>query len=445
MADEQARMTLPDTAMLEVLRWLWSAQPLENPVLEARARELLLDTVGCAVAAMAEPEVAALYRHAAAADPGPIRFPGSPHGLSAAGFCTAFAAAACWHEACEGLAVAHGRPGLHAIPAVLGPALGQGSTLRSVLDAVIAGFEVGGRMGIACRIRPGMHVDGTWGSFAAAAAACRQRGASAETTLTALNHAACHMPFSLYKPITAGSTARNAYAGHGAAHGAAAATAALAGLGGPPGSIAEMARLALDCSTMPGFPGPGQWLLLDGYLKPYPAVRHVHYGAAAAEAWHDAQVAAPEAITAVTLEVYAEALTYCGNRAPRTAIQAQFSLSYGVARSLAHGRLDPRAYTPAALAETPTQRLETLIELRPDAARTEANRRGCTLEVRTGSARWRRVVDDVPGDAGMPMTRAEVLAKFRAYADPVIGAAHATAIAQRLLDGSLDASINLDE
>ena len=31
-------------------------------------------------------------------------------------------------------------------------------------------------MGMVCRIRPGMHVDGTWGAFGAAAAVCRLLG-----------------------------------------------------------------------------------------------------------------------------------------------------------------------------------------------------------------------------------------------------------------------------
>ena len=382
--------------------------------------------------------MAALFR---LGEPGPVSFPGVPHSVSTTSFATAFAAAACWQEACEGLAAAHGRPGLHAIPAVLGPALASAAPLGTLLNAVIAGYEVGGRLGMVCRIRPGMHVDGTWGSFGAAAAACHLAGCSPELTLAALNHVACHMPFSLYWPITAGSTARNAYAGHGALHGMAAAVATRAGLGGPPGSMAEMLRLAVaaDPAALPDIPGPGQFLLPSGYLKPYPAVRHVHYGAAAAEAWH-AGGRAPDAITGIRLRIYPEALTYCGNRDPATAIQAQFSLSYGVARSLAYGRLDPAAYSAASLSDKLVRRLESLVELEADAG---TGGRGCTLEVLAGGETWSRTVDRVPGDPGSPMTRPQVRAKFRAYAAPVIGEAAAEAIATALLDGPLTAPLRL--
>lgn len=437
-----------EASLLQTLCRLWATPPTADPLVEAHARELLLDTIGCAISSLADPAVAALFRHAEAADPGPVRFPGSPHGVTVAGFCLAFGAAACWQEACEGLAAAHGRPGLHAIPAPLANALARHTSLGRLLDAIVAGYEIGGRLGIVCRIRPGMHVDGTWGSFAAAAAMCHLAGTNEATALAALEHAACHMPFSLYFPIASGSTARNAYVGHGAAHGAASALATLAGLGGPPGSITEMLRLALGHPLAPGesgpsaeppaeIPPPGHHLLHDGYLKPYPAVRHVHYGAAAAEAWRGD----PAAITAIHLHVYPEAITYCANRAPTTAIQAQFSLSYGLARALATGRLDPTAYAAASLADPQTRRLEALVQLHGD---LPTGRRGCILEVRTGPETWRLNLDRVPGDPGLRMTRPQIRAKFLAYAAPVIGAAHAQAIAHRLLEAPLSDPLRLD-
>lgn len=318
-------MTTVQKALPGVIDWLWRT-PETTPAVEAVARELLLDTLGCAIAGTAEPEIAALAQGYARHEPGGLRLPGIGPGLSAMAFTQVLAAAACWHEACEGLAVAHGRPGLHAVAAVLAPALTGRFKLSTVLAAIVAGYEVGGRLGTVCRIRPGMHVDGTWGSFAAATAVARLRGLSQDHVIAALDHAACHMPFSLYWPITQGSTARNAYVGHAAMHGGAAVAAAAAGMGGPPGSIDAWARIALGAPELPAMQDPGAWLILDGYLKPYPAVRHVHYGIVAAEAWH-ATSQDPTTIEAVTLHIYQEALTYCGNRAPQTAIQAQFSLA----------------------------------------------------------------------------------------------------------------------
>lgn len=98
---------------------------------------------------------------------------------------------------------------------------------------------------------------------------------------------------------------------------------------------------------------PGGWLLPDGYLEalfrraPRSLCRRGGRGLArggpAAGHGHGDHVGR-----------YQEALTCCGNRAPATAIQAQFSVSYGVARSLAHGRLDPRADNDDALTDLAT-------------------------------------------------------------------------------------------
>jgi len=436
MADD-----VTDERLLAVLRWLWVAEPMADAALQARGRELLLDTIGCAITGLAEPEVAGLFRVGALAEPGAIGFPGTDARLSGAGFAQAFAAAACWHEACEGLASAHGRPGLHAIPAVLGLALARGLPLGTVLDAVVAGYEVGGRLGAVCRVRPGMHVDGTWGSFGAAVAVARLLGATPEQALAACSYVACQMPCSLYWPIPAGSTARNGYPGHGATLGAAAAVAGLAGLGGPAGSIAEMARVALGIDRLPDLAGPGAWLLPSGYLKPFPAVRHVHYAAVAGLAWHAARGA--EEVRGIRLRVYQEALTYCSNRAPDRLITAQFSLSFGLAHAMVHGRLDPASYSAAGLTDPAVRGMEALIVTEADPDRTAADRRGCTVWVDGAAGSWTHKVESVPGDPDLPLTRGDVLAKFRAYAGPVIGVGHADAIAARLLDGALDAPLYL--
>lgn len=421
-----------------VLVWLAEAPP--DAAVEQKARLLLLDTLGCAIAGMAEPEVRALARHISDADPGALRLPGLEHGLTADGMARVFAAASCWHEACEGLASAHGRPGLHALPAVLGPALRRGASLGAVLDALVAGCEIGGRLGAICRIRPGMHVDGTWGSFAAVAAYARLLGLGVDATMGALDHAACHMPFSLYRPITLGSTARNAYVGHGAVHGVASVLASLAGMEGPPGSLQAMAGLALGIApdALPAAAPAGAWLLPQGYLKKYPAVKHVHYGAAAAEAFHAEAPFPAAAIDDIALHIYEEAQVYCANRAPRTAIQAQFSLTYGAAWSLLHGTLVPRAYAATAFADPDVARLESLLRVVPEASLGKDGARACILRISAGAQRWERRIDTVLGDPQHPMSRADVLAKFTAYAAPVIGDPAAVTLAAHALDGGRD-------
>jgi len=393
--------------LAEALDWAWSA-PVPARV-EARARELVLDTLGCALAASAKPPLRVLAGQLSASDPGSARVPGFDASMSAGGAALLFAAAACWDEACEGLARAHGRPGVPVLAACLGLGQVRAATFGQVLDALEAGYEIGGRLGEALRIAPGMHVDGAWSSLGAAAAAVRLCGGSAPQALEAVRIAACQLPYSLYRPVAQGSEARNTYLGHSAQLGLLAANAALSGVRGPEGVLDEVASRPLIAGTVAP---PGEWLVLQGYFKRYAAVRHVHYGVAAALALRPRLAGRLDRVERLRLSVYAEALTYCANRAPSLPIQAQFSLAYGVARALVAGDLAPDAYSPAALSDPAVRALERKIELSESAELTRAGTRGARLAVELAGEALEAAADD----AALAMDREALLAKFARYA-----------------------------
>jgi 2-methylcitrate dehydratase PrpD len=400
----------------EVLEWLFVAEaPAE---IEAKAREILLDTFGCVLASSTKPALQRLSSRLAASDPGAVRVPGFPEPLSAASASAIFAIAACWDEACEGLARAHGRPGVPVIAAVAALAQVRNATLGEVLAALLTGYEVGGRLGEALRIAPGMHVDGTWPAFGVAAAAVRFAGGGPEQALAAVRIAACQMPYSLYLPVVHGAEARNTYLAHSAQLGVLAANAALAGFGVPTGALDELRTRVLGAA--PGVEAAlapaGAWLISDAYLKPYAAVRHVHYGVAAALGLRPELEGRLDRIDRIGLATYAEALTYCANRAPQSPIQAQFSLSYGIARAIVAGDLGPDAYTEEALADPLGRSLESKVSLTEDEGLSRSGRRGATLSVEIGGERRERTVDRVAGDPSVPMTRQEIAAKFAHYA-----------------------------
>jgi 2-methylcitrate dehydratase PrpD len=380
-----------EAPLADVLEWLFRTRPPAH--VEAKARLLVLDTLGCAIAGRRHAEVAAFGKQLEATDPG-----------SASSSAALFAAAACWDEACEGLARAHGRPGIAALAACSALATRHGFSCGKVIEAYVTGYEIGGRLGEAMRIAPGMHVDATWPSFGAAAAVVRLLGGTPAQALTAIRIAACQLPQSLYLPITAGANARNTYLGHAAQLGMLAASAALGGIVAPAGALQGTALAA-----------KGEWLILEGYLKPYAAVRHVHYGAAAAQALRPEIGGRLQDIRGIELSVYKEALTYCGNRAPKTAIQAQFSLSYGVACMLATGRLAPESYDAESLQREDIRVLEALIETTEREDLSIAGQRGATLSVELRGEILFHAVECIPGDPDQPMSREAVLAKFASY------------------------------
>jgi len=396
----------------------------------AKARLLLLDSLGCALAGLGHPRVAAFAQAMQAGFPGPVALAGAK--LAPAAAAAVLAAATCWDEANEGLARAHGRPALPVAPLAL-VARAQGTDAALTLAAFGLGYEVAARAGEAWRIKPGMHVDGSWHSLGAAACAARLMRLDAAGVARAVRLAACQIPFALYAPIAAGMDGRNSYPAHAALLGQMAAAAAAAGMDAPEGGFAEARRIALGHEAPAVMAPPGEWLLEESYQKPFAGVRHAHYAAAAALALRP-RLAGPRLDAPprrITVATYAEALRYAGNRAPIAAISAQFSLSWAVAAALAQGDLGPAAYTEAALADPALRALEAAVELREDAAMTEAGIRGATVTIDGLS----ETVRHVTGDPGHPMTEAETIAKFTRFATPILGeAGTARAIAALLAD-----------
>lgn len=412
----------------EAVAWLSECEALPRDV-EAKARLLLLDTFGCLLAGLIHPEVRKFGQALRLAFPGDAAWPASDIRLGPAGLAALGAAAACWDEACEGHAPSHGRPGLPVVPALLALAAGRETTLGDLLLALTTGYEIGSRAGEAWRIPAGWHVDGGWHSLGVAAAVARMTAGPAQIG-PAIEAAACQIPASLYLPITMGSVLRNTYPAHAVLLGVMAAAAANAGFAMPRGALEEGRRRILQASGAATTAPAGQWTILDGYLKRYAAVRHTHYGVdAALRIRKHAGFSLPK-ISAIKLDIYPEAVQYCGNRAPRTAIQAQFSLSYAIAAALVLGDLGPDAY--ADVGHPDITRLESLVTVEANPGRV---RRGAKLSIDLGGTMLTESVDDIAGDAANPMTRDQVAEKFRRYTESALGAQRARALVSFILDG----------
>lgn len=384
---------------------------------DAQLRRLLVDTVACAVAGLHAREVSSFEQSRAVSSPGAVVFPGGRYALSAPAAASVGAMAACWFEYCEGHELAHGRPGLHVVPLTVALGAALDKSYGEVLRATMIGYEIGARAGIAMRIRRGLHVDGTWGVLGATAAAAELLGLSPERTVAALGIAASQISTSLYRPVAAGVTARNTYVARAMEDAMLFAEAASAGIDAADDTFAiAAAELAGDAQLSASW----QWpkietaLLSSGYLKPYAAVRHAHYGIAAAMRWrqehsNESDVRARASrIKRVVLSVYPEALQYCGNRAPRSMIQAQFSLSYAVSRVLVGYDMTPEAYSLAALEDPLACRLERQIEVLET---REFSHRAASLRVETDQTTFMTTVDRVDGDPDQPMTTDAVLQK----------------------------------
>ena len=164
---------------------------------------------------------------------------------------------------------------MHAVAVAIRVALRIDSSLDGLLDAISAGFELGARRGGLFRAKPGVHVDGTWGLVAATVAAHRlfdnpDGGALASAAL-------CQMSASLYLPVSQGADVRNSYSGHAYSAGVLLAASLATGMTVPANAVETAGGFALNRDDT-AWLEPGRRLLLEGYLKPSPSVRHTHYG-----------------------------------------------------------------------------------------------------------------------------------------------------------------------
>ena len=436
------------------------------------ARLILLDTIGCMLAGREAPEVMAFEENFSALESGPFTFPGGRR-LSLNAAAQTGAMAATWDEACEGHAYAHGRPGVPAVAALLPLAVASERGLDATVDALALAYEVGARAGGWLRIKPGMHVDGVWPALGVAAGVARLIGLDAHGIARAIDIAACQLPASIYLPVTQGKTARNTYLAHSASLGMQAAFSAQAAISAPDDALAYYAA-HFSAAAPDALPAPREELILDAYIKPHAAVRHVHYGAemalsareelgsgagagmgtgmgtgagtagtAGTGAGNTAASAAPAiistaGITRITLATYREATVYCGNRAPQTPIQAQFSLSFGIAAMLRFGVLDSSVYRREKFKDPELRRLEALVEISVDRALEDQGKRGGSLMISNGYKDIERDVRAIPGDASMPLPAEEVAAKFMRYSKARVPHEKAFVFANALLASEVD-------
>ena len=400
----------------ELLAWLWPTLEALPDEVERRAQRLWLDSAACACSGLRADAPQRWLAMASRSDAGPVPMPGQAATLAPASAALALALGICWDEACEGLALAHGRPGVPVVAALWSQLALQAPSWRRLWQATVAGYEVASRMGARLRMRAGLHVDGTWGAFGAAVAAVHLAGGSAEQARRAIEAAATQLPFSLLRPVRQGANVRNLYLGHSAWLGLQAAQAVAAGLDTPDGAIDDFAALALEGAPTGQWLPAGRWLILESYWKPFAAVRHLHYGAQAALALRAAGLPV-EAIDAIELRVYPEALQYCANRSPQSVLAAQFSLSFGVAAALQFGDLSPAEFRPPRFGDAALRRLESMVRIEADAGIFSDAERGALLTVQAAGRRWSHHQGAVAGDVGQPPGHAAVQAKFAQYTD----------------------------
>jgi 2-methylcitrate dehydratase PrpD len=323
-----------------------------------------------------------------------------------------------------------GHPSVAILPALLALAETRGTSGADLIAAFVAGYELQCRIGTT--ISPG-HYDGlgfhstaTVGSFGAAAACAHLLRLDAETSATALGIAGTQaaglksMFGTMCKPL---------HAGKAAYHGLLAAKLAARGFTSR-GDVLECAQ-GFARTHSPDFnperafaDAPGGYYIRDNLFKYHAACYLTHAPIETARALRTQHGVTPDKVARIHLQLDEACDRVCNIPAPRTGLEAKFSLRLTTAMALAGvdtGGL--AAYSDATAADPTLIALRDKVELefRPGIGNTRA---ALTLDLTDGTRLTARHDSGVPAaDVADQGRRLE--AKFITLAEPILGRARA--------------------
>jgi 2-methylcitrate dehydratase PrpD len=332
-------------------------------------------------------------------------------------------------------------PGAATIAAALAGAHSTGCDGKEFLRAVVLGYEVSTRIGIA--LGRGhykyWHNTGTVGTFGAAAAAGYLLRLS-ETEFTHALATAATFAAGLQQAFRMDSMSKPLHPGRAAEGGLLAAQLASRGITGSLDVLDGAAGFGVAMSSGADWSQVGATLGRDFHITRTTFKNHVGCGHSfpsidgAMELQRVHGFRADE-IDSIHIGTYKPALDIACYARPATVNEAQFSIPFVVATALVHGSVRMAAYEPDRLHAPATRALMERIHVTVDPQLDAGfpGRRSAKVEIvlRDGR-RFAHLQPNRKGDPELPLTDADLEGKLVEFAAPVIGADAARALAARL-------------
>ena len=384
-----------------------SLRDLPGPARE-RLWVLLADMAAVCGAGRPAPASALAAGYAHAVHPGDeatLLYDGSRAGAVGAAFANAVLANVLDFD--DGHRLTKGHPGAVVIPAALAVAQRVDATAAELFEAVVVGYEVAIRAGIALHARDdSYHASGSWGAIGAATVASRLLGLDRRATVTALGLAEYHAPIGHIMRSCADPQMTKDACAWGASVGVSSALLAATGFTAVRGEF-----LDADFDDL-----GSRWRLQELYIKPYPCCRWSQCGIHAALTAAGRELA-PSEVSEVRVRTFAAA-DGLAKEPPTSTEEAQYSLVWPVAEALTRGRFgvaevlgpfdDPDVTAMA-------QRIQIVVD--PELTAAFPARRMTAIEIDlTSGERLTAEPLEAPGEPDDPGLPALVAAKVAAHA-----------------------------
>lgn len=418
-------------------------EDLPGEVLE-HARHVFLDTLGVIMGGSIEPQASAMAHRLGRQGGGPCTIIGHDLQSSKLNAALVNGTAATWLDFDSGhrpppgkplLPAAH--PPVHLVPAALATAEAVGASGAEFLTALVVGYDIGARIGMASRLRAEIHPHGTYHNVSAASAAARLEGADAilmKDTIALAVHLEI-MPS--FENAYQGCTVRNVYAGVGSAAGILAAQLAKTGfspehnaLGSIYGGIISP---WLDPERAVKQLGR-QYEITQGFIKPFAACRFAHPAVEAAEKLIKKHPVDPDDIDTVEVMTFDWAASL-NDQMPQTDLAAKFSVPWAVASMLVRRSAGADEFRSAALRDEHLRAVAARIRVKEDArfsSMTPSKRPArVTVKTRSGKA-YTEEVERSGGGPDAPLSKEMIQDKFRSLAESVIGNERSEAVIDKV-------------
>jgi 2-methylcitrate dehydratase PrpD len=321
----------------------------------------------------------------------------------------------------------------------------RGATGRQFLDAVVLGIDVSCRVGN--MIYPdhydrGWHITGSTGMLGAAAACSRLLGLDPQRTTMALGIAASQ-PIgvreqfgSMTKPFHVGGAARaGLMSALMAQHGYTSSQRALEA----PRGLAQTYSSKCDWNEITDELGKRFEISFNTY-KPFACGIVIHPAIDGCVQLRDAHGLRPAEIDHVDLKVHSLVLELTGKKAPRTGLEAKFSVYHACAAGMLFGQAGEAEFSDAVVVRDDVIALRDRIRASVDDGIDEA---AADIVVTCKDGRkLHTFVEHAIGSLQRPMTDADLARKFHGLVDPVLGTARADRLIERCstLAGAADLS-----
>lgn len=385
-------------------------------------KDLCVDWMGSALAGKGARPVVALEQFAAAMGPssGPSEI--LPSGVSSSPLFTALINGAASHvveqDDVHNGAVFH--PGTVVFPAALAVAQAEGASGRDLLVAVIAGYEIGIRVGefLGRSHYKIFHTTGTAGTLASAAAVAKLLGLDADGTQHALGSAGTQSA-GLWEFLRDAADSKQLHTAKAAADGLLSAYLARSGVTGARHILEGRQGLAAGTSTDAD---PSRltdqlgtrWATIETSYKWHASCRHTHPAADALLSLMQREHVSHDQIAAVTARVHQGAIDVLGQVAEPTSVhQAKFSMGTVLGLIAVYGRAGLAEFDHAlddSRVRAFRQRVRMVLDEDVDAA--YPRRWIGKVDVETTDGRMLSARVDVPkGDPGNSLSRSELVEK----------------------------------